>query len=144
MLSYQLTDDDYFAIEVSKNVARRLLKHPEITSTQIITLGKALEVLEKLPEPTSGIFIEFGICYRNGNEDFNEMRSYTFGLYDDYFEIQSGGSVYDKRIGSDTIPGKSWFFNLDGAYERSLELYNLEDLIIEYLNLGAEISVDEE
>ena len=144
MNKFCLNDDDYFAIEIAQNVVRRLLAEPNISSSQILTLGKALAYLEKLPKQTSDTFIEFGISYRNGNEDFEEGRYIQFGLYDEYLEISSGGSVYDKRIGGDTIPSKSYRIEFNGCVDDELTLYDLEETINEYLNLGAEVKIFEE
>jgi len=38
---------------------------------------------------------------------------YSIWSYDEYLEISSGGSVYDQRIGGDTIPSKSYRIRIE-------------------------------
>ena len=49
MEQFELTDDDRYAVEIAKNTTRRFLKDPRITPQQIIGIGKAHHVLERLP-----------------------------------------------------------------------------------------------
>lgn len=144
MEEFQLTDDDYHAIEIAKNVARRFLKHPQITPQQIIGIGNALYALERMPIVTPGSYLEFGIVYRAGTEEFSETRYIDFRISESAFEISKGGSVYDKSAGSDSISEPGWLVEIGGYRNTGCELYDLEDSIEEYLNLGAEITVSDE
>lgn len=144
MEEFILTDDDIYAIEIAKNVARRFLKVPNIEPIQVIGLGNALYALERLPKVTPGSFSEFGIVYRAGTEEFNEMRYIDFRISEDAFEISIGGSVYDKAVGSDSFSEPGWMVEAGGYRNSECELYDLEDSIVEYLNLGAEVSVSDE
>lgn len=144
MNKFDLIDDDYQAILIAKNIARRLLQLPRITPKQIIDLGKALDALERLPNVTPNISIEFGISYRNGNDKFEEMEYILFRISDDCFEISRGGNTYDSSVGGDSISHPGWRVELGGYYERDCELYNIESSFIEYINLGAEIIVEDE
>lgn len=141
---FQLTDEDYQAILIAKNIARRLLRHPHITPKQIIGVGTALDALERLPDVTPGAWAEFGVCYRHGEEDFEEMEFVQFRISDSDFEISRGGSTYSKSVGGDTISRPGWLVELDGNYERNCDLSRLEGKINEYINLGAEIIVEDE
>lgn len=144
MEKFKLTADDVEAIEIAKNTARRFLKQPQITSQQVIALGNALYALERLPLITAGSFSEFGIVYREGTEEFREMRYIDFRISESSFEISKGGSVYDKEVGSDSFSEPGWLVESSGYRCSECELHNLEDLINEYLNLGAEISASDE
>lgn len=104
----------------------------------------ALYALERLPLVTLGSFSEFGIAYRAGTEEFSEMRYIDFRISESAFEISEGGSVYDKAVGSDSFSEPGWVVEVDGYRSAECDLYNLEDSIAEYLNLGAEISVSDE
>jgi hypothetical protein len=58
------------------------------------------------------------------------------------FILRGGwGSVYDQAIGSDSFSEPGWYFNIDGDARRGADLWLLEDAVIEYLNLGAHITV---
>jgi hypothetical protein len=144
MEQFELKGDDYSAIEIAKNTVRLFLKEPQITPQQIIGLGKALYALERLPLVTPGSYSEFGIVYREGDEEFSEMRYITFRISESAFEISMGGSVYDKAVGSDSFSDPGWVVEAGGYRETECELHGLEDLITEYLNLGAKITVSDE
>jgi hypothetical protein len=144
MKQFAFTEDDEYAIEIAKNVARRLLKHPKIKPQQIIGIGSALYALERLPIATPGAFTEFGIVYRAGSKSFEEMRYIDFRISDVDFVISLGGSVYDEAVGGDSISEPGWLVEIDGFRRTECELYDLEDFIEEYLSLGAELSVNNE
>ena len=141
---FELTDDDMYAVEIAKNVARRFLRHPRIEPRQIVGLGNALYALERLPKVTPGACTEFGIVYEVQNKRFSEMRYVEFRISDSEFEISIGGSVYDEAVGGDSFSQPGWRIELGGYREAGCDLYDLEDSIEEYLNLGAQISVDDE
>jgi len=144
MDQFELIDEDYQAIQVAQDVARLLLRHPGITPQQIITLGRALEALQRLPGVTPGVSIEYGVRYRQGDEKFEEMKYSLFRISADEFEISRGGSTYDSSVGGDSFSRPGWLVGVDGYYERDCsDLYNLEGAIAEYINLGAEIIVED-
>jgi hypothetical protein len=144
MEQFELKGDDYSAIEIAKNTVRLFLKDSRIMPQQIIGLGKALYTLERLPLVTPGSYSEFSIVYRNGTEEFSEMRYITFRISESAFEISIGGSVYGKAVGSDSFSDPGWVVEVGGYRDTECELHGLEDLITEYLNLGAQITVSDE
>jgi hypothetical protein len=75
---FDIKDNDYFAFDIAKHTACRLLKHPHIKPMQVIGLGKALYSLERLPLATEGICCEFGLVYRSGTEEFNKIKYINF------------------------------------------------------------------
>lgn len=139
-----MEDDDYLAVEIAKNIAHHFLKHPQITPKQVVGLGNALYALERLPVVTPGSYSEFGFEYRAGTEDRNEMLYVDFRTAEDSFEISIGGSVYDSAVGSDSFSKPGWLVEIGGYRNTKCELYDLEDTIVEYLNLGAKITVSDE
>ena len=144
MEEFELTDDDCYAIEIAKNTSRLFLKHSQITPQQVIGLGNALYALERLPLATPGSFSELGVVYRAGTEECSEMWYIAFIISESEFEISKGGSVYDNAVGSDSISEPGWLVEVGGYRNTECELYDLEDSITEYLNLGAEITVNDE
>lgn len=141
---FNLKDDDYYAIDIAKTVARRFLKHPNIKPIQVIGLGNALYALERLPLVTEGVCSEFGVSYDFGTEEFSESRYINFIISEYDFEISDGGSVYDKFVGSDSYSNLGWFIEVDGYRETECQLYNIENEIEEYINMGAKIIVTDE
>jgi len=125
---FTLTDEDYYAIEIAMNVARGLLKLPDITPEQIIGIGYALYALEQLPMVTEGADCEFGIEYRaGGGEDKEYIR---FGVSESYLDI--------------SIAGSGWRVEIGGSRNVECDLAEIEESIEEYLNIGAEIVVHNE
>ncbi len=141
MNNFYLLEDDYYAIDIAKNTIRRFLKHPRIETKQIIGLGNALYALERLPEITEGSDCEFGIEYRHGTDEFNEMRYLNFHITEGFFCISAGGSTHDKDGGGDSYSTLDWYIEASGARCTEGELCYIEDGIVEYLNLGGEINV---
>ncbi len=141
---FKLTDEDYYAIEIAESVAQLLLKDPRITPEQATGLKNALYALERMPKVTPGSWTEFGIVYRAGTEEFSEMRYIDFRISASVFEISRGGSVYNSEVGSDSFSESGWAIGVGGDRETEGELYNIEDSVSEYLNLGAEITVDDQ
>lgn len=144
MESFELEEDDYYAIAIAKNCARRFLKHPNITPQQIVGLGNALYALECLPQITLGANTEFSVVYEDGIEDFREMRYIEFRISESEFGISIGGYVYDKSVGSDSFSEPGWSIEVGGYRDTKCELYFLEGKINKYLNLGAKIVVNDE
>lgn len=97
-----------------------------------------------MPLITPGSFCEFGIVYRAGSDDFKETRYIEFRISESDFEISQGGIVYDKAVGGDSYSDPGWLVEVGGFRDAECELYQLEDSISEYLNLGAKITVEDE
>ncbi len=136
-------DED--AISLAINTVRRFLTHPKVTPRQVISLGRALYALERMPEPTSGAMCEFGVTYRAGDRDFNEKKYIDFRIDESTFAISVGGSVYDRTVGSDSYSEPGWNIEI-GCYHDNSEcsISTLEYLIEDYLGLGAKITASDE
>lgn len=141
---FNFTDDDYYAIEIADNVARRLLKHSNILPQQVVGIGNALYALERFPDVTPGAFAEFGICYVEGDEDMRVRKYINFMISESKFEIYIGGSLYNKSVGGDSFSEPGWIVEVGGFREGGCSLCDLESSIEEYLNLGAKIVVSDE
>ena len=144
MDQFELDDDDRSAVELAKGFARRLLRDDRLTPRQIRGLACALHALEQLPSSTPGASTEFGIEYRNGDGNFEEMRYVLFRIAEDTFEVSSGGSVYDKAIGSDSFSDPGLRIELGGYKEGQIDAYTIEATLTEFLGLGGRIIVDDE
>lgn len=141
MEQFELTENDEFAIGIAKRVARRFLTDPRITPQQIVGLGRALYALERMPLVTPGSFGEFGICYRWGSESSGEMKYLQFHISSVAFEITQGGSTYSDAVGGDSYSELCWSVEVGGYRCDDCNISELEEIIEEYLSLGAEIAV---
>ena len=143
MSQLELDEDDQVAVFLAKKMARRFLKEYDLTPEQVIGLGKALYALDQLPELTPGANIEFGLCYSASSHTISETRCRTFRITEDSFEISVGGFIeMDGCLDSISEPG--WAIEASGFKEHGFYIYALEDELCEYLNLGADITVDDE
>ena len=144
---FELTAEDEVAIDAAKKVIRHFLQSESITSKDVVGLGKALYALERLPEISAGVSIRFGINYTSGTKEFSEYRYIDFCVSEDSFEIKIGGSVNDKSVGSDSFSDPGWLIEAGGYRDVKMgfsTLSELENLVLEYMNLGAEIVVEDD
>jgi len=144
MEEFELTEDDLYAVEIAENIAHLFLKKEQITPLQVVGLGNALYALQRLPLVTPGVHCEFGVVYQAGTEEFHEMQYIDFTISESRFKISKGWSVYDQAVGSDSYSEPEWVIESGGYRNTELEIFNLEENITEYLNLGAEILVNDE
>jgi len=139
--------EDEVAIDEAKKVIRHFLRSGSTTSKDVVGLGRALHALERLPDITPGVSIRFGIDYTSGTEEFRENRYIDFCISEDSFEIRTGGSVYDKPVGSDSFSDPGWLIEAGGYRDVKMglsTLSELENMVLEYMNLGAEIVVEDD
>jgi hypothetical protein len=73
-----------------------------------------------MPTSTCGAETEFGVELTGGDEDFEETKYITIAISEECFEIATGGSVYEKGVGSDSITGPGYVVELDGYERRTL------------------------
>lgn len=137
---FDLTIEDDRAIELAIKTARLFLSQPGIKPQEIIALGKALYVLEMMPEPTPGANCSFGIRYYSGDRDFNEWKSIDFYITESSFSISVGGSVYDRKVGSDSYSEPGWNIEIGFRPNNSeCSLYSIEEEIVSFIGLGGKI-----
>ncbi len=142
---FSLHDSDRYAIQIAIDVARTLIARPGIAPEKVISIGKALLALERLPSPTENIWIEFGVSLRQGEKGNSELRYLHFGITEDFFEISRGGSTCSPQVGSDSYSLPGYRIELDGYRNGELDdFWSLQDEVQELLGLGAEIEVNDE
>jgi hypothetical protein len=95
-------DDGYYIEQVTKAV-RGLLKRPGLTPRQIVSIGRALHGLERLPLRTPGLDIQISLV-----DKINDAASsYHFFISTDRFATESGG--YDNfGFGTDSFSGPTF------------------------------------
>ena len=98
--------------------------------------------LERLPAVPPGTFIGYGVT-QHWKGRFSDMYYVEFRISTEEFEIQRGGSK-DSGIGHDSYSNPGWFFDVQGNRETGCNLSDLEYEVINLLENGAEIQVDDE
>lgn len=143
---FKLTREDRRAIKTAMNVAHRFLQYPDITHDQKVGLGNALYALRRLPMVTEGAYTDFGIIYRAGDSDTSKIRynNINFRISYDEFQISKLREIHDSSNGSIGISESHWIVDAGGCRSAECDLYNLEEEIEEYLNLGAKITVNDD
>ncbi|MYB64198.1 hypothetical protein F4X73_05870 [Candidatus Poribacteria bacterium] len=132
-------EDDRLAIEIAMNVARRLLREPKITPSQIVGIGHALYALQRLPVVTPKVNVRFGVYVRFKTEypnrdkpeetvTYSDMDYIDFCISQDEFEIARGSST-DTGLGNDSFSLSGWYVGRNGYRETNCELYWIEDHI---------------
>ena len=132
-------EDDRLAIEIAMNVARRLLREPKITASQIVGIGHALYALQRLPVVTPEVYVRFGVVVQSKKEypnrakpeetvTYSDMDYIDFCISPDEFEISRGG-ITDSGFGYDSFSLSGWYVGRNGYRETKCELYWIEDHI---------------
>lgn len=136
-----MNDDDYYAIVVVKNVARRLLQHPDINPRQIIGLGNALYALDRLPRATQGADCQFRIIYRQVSEGFEKVRFFTFLISATDFRVSCGGTNCDLYVAEEHFDQCLWEIRPDGFRDTGGILDTIENSCEKLLSRGASVDV---
>jgi hypothetical protein len=137
-------NEDYIAVESAIKFARKLLSHPRITPTQIVGIGRALHALERLPKSTPGIYVGFGISFRQGDEDFSEMKYWDVFISEKSFSVRSGGSVYSSDVGSDSYSGFRHEIETSGYRNLNDDIYQWEDEVSDVFSINVSIDVEDD
>lgn len=141
---FELEDNDYVAINAAVEILRLALGRVDMTGSQVVGVGRALHALERLPASTPGVHVEMSISYRVDAGVLEEMRYVSIVITEYAFELSFGGSVYDPAVGSDSIPGGSWYIERDGTKSDLADPVYVQDLASELLGLGGGITVLDE
>lgn len=138
---FDLNEDDYFAVIVAKNVARRLLQLPDLQPSEIIGLGNALYALERLPQATTGAHCDYSIVLSQSSDGFEKTRYISFHISADNFRLCRGGSDFDSTVGKDRFNEPLWEVRKDGYRNTSGILDSIEDSCETMLSRGAIMEV---
>ena len=141
---FELEDDDWGVVDVARNVARLLLENLAEGDKRAVAIKRAINGLDRLPEVTPGLFIEFGVGLHQETEDYRETKWIDFTVSDCNLGASAGGSGGLKTVGPDGYSDFKWTVELDGYRKLDGDYWYLEDQVSEFLNLGAKISAEDE
>jgi hypothetical protein len=152
-MSEQLPDDSAVSdfsdealrmIDLAATIARKLLTKSDITPMQIIAIGKALEALKRMPEWIINGYVKIGLEYRAGDREFHEMRYYQICIDSDALTFESGGSVYDRSVGSDSFSDEEIQLQSDGRIIGSRDLDDWEVTFNEFFGMESGVCTEDE
>lgn len=144
MTLFAMTPEDQHAVRIATDAARQMLALPSVTPLQIIGLGNALYALQRLPQTTCGVRVQFGVSYRTGTDFYHQVRYIDFTIATASFAIHTGECLYERDAGSDSSSQTQWLFESSGYRETAANLQSLEQTVPEYLRLGGIVTVDDE
>ena len=132
-LRFDLSDDDKYLIEIADNLAVEILKTKNLNPGFIVSIGKFLHVLRRLPHQTKGsTYIDLTLSsFRGGETNY-----LSFEVSETRFEVTKGGSDGYSEI--------DWFIDIGGKRETDGNIYRLEGIVSDYLSLGYDISIEDE
>ena len=81
MDKFNLTEEDEYAVEIAIDTAYRFLKEHSLSPREIVGLGRAIYALQRMPETTPGISVEYGVYDRFEGES-------------NYIDFNVGGGVF--------------------------------------------------
>ncbi len=131
-------------IFAAQSFIEKIISCINLDKQQLISLNRITFALERIPEITTGIDIEVSISLRGGDENSSEMRYWQVHLSDIFFEIRSGGSVYDKAVGSDTIDGYYFYAETGGHLSYNGDVFAWLDEAEEAICLNPSLRIDDE
>jgi hypothetical protein len=129
-------EDSYYILRVTEAV-RKLLERGELTPRQIVSIGRALHGLGRLPLRTPGLDIHISLFYKMGEG----YQSYDMYISESRFATESGGYDNFGGLGTDSFSGIT--FSVGIGYREYdgflIETENWPDHFTEMLNNSLEI-----
>jgi hypothetical protein len=137
-----LDEDALNLINVAERAARSLLTHRKTTLREVATIAKAIQHM--MPKWVMSGHVTFGISHRVGNDESEEMVYRHVTINGESLTFQSGGSVYDRRVGGDSFSDDSIELFSDGTTQNTWNVSEWEKGFVEILNRDAEVSTEDE
>ena len=134
------------AVKSLDEIIEELIHHKKITLEQKTVLEKLQKVNQVFPEPAEGIHIVLRIVLKTGDTEKSEMKYFFVMRTGEKLELISGGSIRSKDAGHDNYTKFRHTYSFDDStYSdlNSIEFHNEIYDIKRWLNLGAEITVND-
>jgi len=80
---------------------RKMLSFPQAAPIEIIGLARALHALIRLPQPTKGIDVKYGIGFRLGTADDYDTTSYIIHVSESLIAFETTYQGWNKDVGDD-------------------------------------------
>ncbi len=81
--------------------ARRLLSLPHVTPVQIVGLARVIYALERLPQPTNGVDVEYAFGFRFGQKDDFDETKYLVQITADNISFSTLFRTWNLKTGDD-------------------------------------------
>lgn len=118
------TSSDWNIIQGAKLLLWKIVRSSAVKPSHLVGLGKALYVLERLPQVTKGVSVVLELSSPTQQIDEQEVyRFYQVTISGSEIEISSGGHLYSAQVGGDTFTCFSWLAQAgcDTSYQSYLD-----------------------
>lgn len=137
-------NQDKFSLKLAIAAAELFMKQRNTKPAEAMVLQKVIKALDAIP--TNLLFkpkiqCSYKVDYLRGNRENGESSYIEFELTDESFQISKGANVYTNSNIVDSFSEVCFFMGADGLRSGFYDLSNLENTIVEYLHLGAEVIV---
>lgn len=138
--AYCLKERDWLVIEAAKTMLWKMVRSPGVKPRELVGIGKALHVLQRLPQITEDINVNVGVCSpKKWYGDKEIFRYWSVEIADVELSISSGGSHYTQEVGSDSFTSFSWWA-APGSQTRYRDYVPQHWMIPELADFASEIS----
>jgi hypothetical protein len=103
--AFEFVESDRKEVAAAIHFARQLLAYDGLTPADIFGLARAIYALQRLPEATDGIQLDFCTSMERGDDENKEEWGWMVRISPTAFSISSGGSVWSKWAGGDSVSG---------------------------------------
>lgn len=134
------------AVKSLDEIIEEIIHLKKTTPEQKTVLEKLHKVNHIFPEPAEGIHISLRIVLKTGGTEHSEMKYFFVMRTGEKLEMISGGSASSKDTGHDNYTKFRHTYSFDDCtYSdiNSIEFHNEMHDIKRWLNLGAEITVND-
>lgn len=97
----ELDECDVGVIKPIIAYTRKMLSFPQAAPIEIIGLARALHALIRLPQPTKGVDVEYGIGFRLGTADDYDTTSYIIHVSESLIAFETTYQQWNKDVGDD-------------------------------------------
>lgn len=110
MSMFELTPRDTELLDAIRELLWRAVRSQKVEPLQLGALGRALDALVRLPEPTAGIDlrVSFGGPGATSGTRTN-TRYWSVTLTSDEIYVDTGGNSYDPSVGGDNFTCLQWW-----------------------------------
>ena len=103
--AFEFVETDREAAAAALRLLRRLLANEELTPAQILGLARAMYAIQRLPHSTDGVEVDFCASMTRGDDEYKDEWGWQVRITPEAFSISSGGSVWSRQSGGDSVSG---------------------------------------
>lgn len=99
--TFPIAEDEMHLVQDLTRLTRRLCALPTAAPQELVGLAHALYALERLPQVTNGVSLEFSLGHRSGTEDSHTETDAWVHIEGSFFILGTTFRTYDTAVGGD-------------------------------------------